>query len=722
MDKTGDVNVRGNKWQRLARWHHGQTVNEEGEDAAKDEGKRNIILDLKLKVNWGEWVVDPAERFYYVWLQVMIFPIVYNWVIIILRTCFTGIALSYLPVWLTLDYLSDLMYILDMVITVHTGYLDQGILIKDLNQLKKQYLHSKRFLRDLTSLLPTDLLYFVFGIQTPMVRINRLLRMPRLNEALDRMETRTSYPNTFRITKLMIYIFVLIHWNACLYFALSNYIGFGSDLWVYPNISKAEFASMRRQYFYCFWFSAQIFTTVGDTPLPKREEEYLFMIADLLIAVLVFASIVGNVGNVISSLRDRDNVFFPNHELVKAYLRSHHISKELRQRIDNWYQHLHINKKIMRENEILQQLPVHLRTEIAVSVHLPTLSKVTIFQSCEKSLLEELVLKLTPQVFSPGEYVCRKGDVGHEMYIIKEGKLAVVADDGVTEFAVLTEGNFFGEISILNIKGNKSGNRRTANIRSIGYSDLFSLSKEDLTDVLSEFPAAKHHLEEKGRQILTKMGMLEQSGEGEPREEEKVETKIKRLESNLEVLQTKLARLMVELESSSRKMKARVEQLEREVAALETQLPEDGEEAEIAEGRGEGVGGEFQWEREEAEGKEDEGSDPKVKKQGQGEDGNDVTKEGDGESTKSTKEDVKRPVEGDKSGLKDPDDKEKKKHDDGDITIEKGDDRPGKGDGAEIIPEEKKEDKSGERESEVEREKAEEDKRGKGQKDEDKKK
>lgn len=57
------------------------------------------------------------------------------------------------------------------------------------------------------------------------------------------------------------------------------------------------------------------------------------------------------------------------------------------------------------------------------------------------------------QVFSPGEYVCRKGDVGHEMYIIKEGKLAVVADDGVTEYAVLGAGNFFGEISILNIKG-----------------------------------------------------------------------------------------------------------------------------------------------------------------------------------------------------------------------------------------------------------------------------
>ncbi|KAK7938797.1 hypothetical protein WMY93_002123 [Mugilogobius chulae] len=604
MDDLGNVAVRNNQWQRLLNWHRRRTVNVH-EDGQNRKSEQNSALDRLAKINWREWVVDPAEQFYYIWLQVIIFPIVYNWVIIILRTCFTSIALNYLPVWLTLDYVSDLMYVTDMIITVRTGYLEQGILITDPTRLKKRYLRSRYFLRDVVSLLPTDFLYFAFGIQTPLIRINRLLRTPRLNEALDRMETRTSYPNTFRISKLMIYIFVLIHWNACLYFALSNYIGFGSDRWVYPNISNPVFAATRRQYFYCFWFSAQIFTTVGDTPLPHREEEYLFMIADLLIAVLVFASIVGNVGNVISSLRDRDNVFFPNHELVKAYLRSHHISKELRQRIDNWYQHLHINKKIMRENEILQQLPLHLRTEIAVSVHLPTLSKVTIFQNCETSLLEELVLKLNPQVFSPGEYVCRKGDVGHEMYIIKEGKLAVVADDGVTEFAVLSEGNFFGEISILNIKGNKSGNRRTANIRSIGHSDLFSLSKEDLTDVLSEFPAAKRHLEEKGRQILTKMGMLEESGEGAVEEKEKIETRIHRLQENVEILQTKLARLMVEMESSTRKMKARVEQLEWEVATLE--VPDDGLEIEddLGQGRGEGVGGEIELQREEAEGEEE---------------------------------------------------------------------------------------------------------------------
>ena len=70
-------------------------------------------------------------------------------------------------------------------------------------------------------------------------------------------------------------------------------------------------------------------------------------------------------------------------------------------------------------------------------------------------------------------------------------QLDVVADDGVTVFVTLADGAFFGEVSILDIPGNKTGNRRTANVRSVGYSDLFSLSKDDLWDALNEYPEAK---------------------------------------------------------------------------------------------------------------------------------------------------------------------------------------------------------------------------------------
>lgn len=50
MDKTGDVGIRRNQWQRLFRWQRGQKVTEEGEDGVKDEGKQNASVDSKLKV------------------------------------------------------------------------------------------------------------------------------------------------------------------------------------------------------------------------------------------------------------------------------------------------------------------------------------------------------------------------------------------------------------------------------------------------------------------------------------------------------------------------------------------------------------------------------------------------------------------------------------------------------------------------------------------------
>ncbi|XP_043914052.1 cyclic nucleotide-gated cation channel alpha-4 [Protopterus annectens] len=480
-------------------------------------------------------------------------------------SCFTQLQIDFLPVWLVLDYVSDFLYILDTAIKFHTGYMEQGILITDRKQIYIRYMKTSQFVTDIVSLLPTDFLYLKIGVNVPIVRINRFLRITRQFEAFDRIETRTSYPNIFRICKLMLYVFIVIHWNACFYFALSEYIGFGNDEWVYPSTSDPGFATHIRKYVFSFYFCTLILTTVGDVPGPVREEEYLFMVVEFLIAVLVFATIMGSTSSVIMNINNADAAFYPNHDLVKAYMKQQKLNKQLESRVNAWYQHLHINKKMTNENQILQHLPDRLRAEVAVNVHLQTLSKVQLFQNCEISLLEQLILKLKPQIYSPGEYVCKKGDVGREMYFIKEGKLAVVGDDGVTEYAVLGEGHFFGEISILNIKGSKSGNRRTANIKSIGYSDLFCLSKEDMTDVLIEFPDAKTIMEEKGKQILRKMNMLdEEAAAAADQRWEEMKKNLERMEAALTTLQTKFARLVAELESNTVKLKYRLQSLENE--------------------------------------------------------------------------------------------------------------------------------------------------------------
>ena len=116
------------------------------------------------------------------------------------------------------------------------------------------------------------------------------------------------------------------------------------------------------------------------------------------------------------------------------------------------------------------------------------------------------------------------------------------------------------------VSGNKNGNRRTANIRSVGYTDLFVLSKDDLWECLTDYPEAKAILIEKGRQMLRKDKMLdEEIARQQDFEQETTEQKVVRLEGGLDTICTRFARLLAEFNSMQLKLKQRVAKLERRV-------------------------------------------------------------------------------------------------------------------------------------------------------------
>ncbi|XP_065274298.1 cyclic nucleotide-gated cation channel alpha-3 isoform X2 [Emys orbicularis] len=527
------------------------------------------------------FVIDPSSNLYYRWLTIIATPVFYNWCLLVCRACFDELQTKHIILWVVLDYSSDIIYILDTFVRFRTGFLEQGLLVQDEKKLRQHYTTTVQFRLDMLSLLPTDLAYLKLGLNYPELRFNRLLRFARLFEFFDRTETRTNYPNMFRIGNLVLYILIIIHWNACIYFAISKLIGFGTDSWVYPNVSHPEYGRLSRKYIYCLYWSTLTLTTIGETPPPVKDEEYLFVVIDFLVGVLIFATIVGNVGSMISNMNASRADFQAKIDSIKQYMHFRKVTKDLEARVIKWFDYLWTNKKTVDEQEVLKNLPDKLKAEIAINVHLDTLKKVRIFQDCEAGLLIELVLKLRPTVFSPGDYICKKGDIGREMYIIKEGKLAVVADDGITQFVVLSDGSYFGEISILNIKGSKSGNRRTANIRSIGYSDLFCLSKDDLMEALTEYPDAKKALEEKGRQILMKDNLIDEEAAKAGADPKDLEEKVERLESTLDNLQTRFARLMAEYNSTQLKVKQRLTKVENKMKKYGSGFLSDGGEESV---------------------------------------------------------------------------------------------------------------------------------------------
>ncbi|NXC94932.1 CNG3 protein, partial [Certhia familiaris] len=532
----------------------------------KEKNKKKDKLNKKENIDKNKediFTIDPAGNIYYNWLFCITMPVMYNWTMIIARACFDELQQDYLVAWFVIDYVSDAIYVADMFVRTKTGYLEQGLLVKEEQKLREKYKKSFQFKLDFLSIIPTDLLYLKLGLNYPELRINRLLRVARMFEFFQRTETRTNYPNIFRISNLVMYIVIIIHWNACVYYSISKAIGFGSDTWVYPNTSDPEFAHLTRKYVYSLYWSTLTLTTIGETPPPVRDSEYFFVVVDFLVGVLIFATIVGNVGSMISNMNAARAEFQARIDAIKQYMHFRNVSKDMEKRVIKWFDYLWTNKKAVDEREVLKYLPDKLRAEIAINVHLETLKKVRIFADCEAGLLVELVLKLQPQVYSPGDYICRKGDIGREMYIIKEGKLAVVADDGITQFVVLSDGSYFGEISILNIKGSKAGNRRTANIKSIGYSDLFCLSKDDLMEALTEYPDAKAMLEEKGKQILMKDGLLDIEIANLGSDPKDLEEKVAYMERAIDRLQTKFARLLAEYEGAQQKVKKRLTQIEK---------------------------------------------------------------------------------------------------------------------------------------------------------------
>ncbi|CAG9534591.1 unnamed protein product [Cercopithifilaria johnstoni] len=520
-----------------------------------------------------KWVLDTNDEFYYYWLCAVSFAFAYNLIVVIARSVFKDLASGYYWIaWLIIDFVMDIIYVLDMFVHSRTGFLEQGLLVRDISRITKLYLKSLQFKLDIISVLPFDLiLSLIFRRSFPNMRFNRIIRYPRFSDFVDRTETRSSMPNAFRIFCVIANIVVIIHWNACIYFFISEIIGLGTDGWVYGQLNKQSLPdgvedTLARRYIYSFYWSTLILTTIGEVPSPKRNMEFLFVIMDLMCGVLIFATIVGNVGSAISNMSEARTKFQNKMDGIKRYMKLRKVNKELEMRVIKWFDYLWENKQSLSDQRVLKVLPDKLQTEIAMQVHYETLRRVRIFQDCEAGLLAELVLKLQQQIFSPGDYICKKGDIGREMYIVKRGKLQVVADDGIKIFATLQEGAVFGELSILNIAGSKNGNRRTANVRSVGYTDLFALNKNDLWIALKEYPDARKLLIAKGREILRKDGLLDEDA---PEEQMTAEEMAKSLQNTLKIMQTKMARFAAEFNSTKSKLLARIEYLETQLAKYE---------------------------------------------------------------------------------------------------------------------------------------------------------
>ncbi|XP_060533224.1 potassium/sodium hyperpolarization-activated cyclic nucleotide-gated channel 4 isoform X3 [Cylas formicarius] len=515
-----------------------ETVEDTGSEGAAGDN-RSAQRRRRRKLRQPRTVVNPDSNFYFYWLFVLTICVLYNLWTLIVRQSFPELQEMISTFWLTCDSISDLVFVLDLAVQFRTGYLEQGLMVYDSKKLACHYLRSRAFLLDLTALCPVDLLQFRFG-PNPLLRCPRFLKVYRAVNYYYMVESRTIWPNLWRVVNLIHILLILAHWFGCFYFLLSEAEGFQGD-WVYPY-RPGDYATLTRKYLGSLYWSTLTLTTIGDLPTPETNAEktdsvdgprslprrgvksrllqfstsngYIFTIVSYLIGVFIFATIVGQVGNVITNRNANRLEFERLLDGAKTYMRHHKVPGGMKRRVLRWYDYSWSRGRIQGGGDIntaLGLLPDKLKTELALHVNLSVLKKVTIFQECQPEFLRDLVLKMKAYIFTPGDSICRKGEVAREMFIIADGILEVISETGKV-LTTMKAGDFFGEIGILNLDGL---NKRTADVRSVGYSELFSLSREDVLAAMKDYPEAQEILQALGRKRLMEYSLVHLSLHGQ---------------------------------------------------------------------------------------------------------------------------------------------------------------------------------------------------------------
>ncbi|XP_018596529.2 cyclic nucleotide-gated cation channel beta-3-like [Scleropages formosus] len=463
------------------------------------------VIDVLLKPleekldTWLDKTIDPfTDRRYISWLSVVTIAYNYNVWFIPARLSFPYHTPWSIPFWILFDILADIVYIADIIIfQPRLQFVKGGDIIKDRSLTKFNYRGSARCQTDVLSVVPFDVLCLQFGF-TSFFRANRFLRQESFFEFSDRLESIMSKAYIWRVARTIGYLLYILHLNACIYYTACLYEGIGTTKWVYDGEGTAYLRS--------YYFAVRTLINIGGLPEPQTLFEILFQMLNYFIGVFVFSSLIGQMRDVIGAATAGQTYFRTSMDSTVAYMNTYKIPRLVQNRVRTWYNYTWDSQGMLDESELLEQMPLVMRTAIAVDVNLSTFQKIDLFKGCDNQMLVDMLLRLKSIIYLPGDFVCKKGDIGKEMYIIKAGAVQVVGGpDNKTVFVTLKAGCVFGEISLLQSAAN-GGNRRTANVAAHGFANLFVLDKKDLNDILVHYPESQKVLARKGRKLMKAKG------------------------------------------------------------------------------------------------------------------------------------------------------------------------------------------------------------------------
>jgi voltage-gated potassium channel len=382
-------------------------------------------------------------------------------------------------------YTIDAIFLIDIWIGTRSSHRDQGA--KRGGLIQSLYMR-RRLGVVLVGTLPIDILFLFIGANLwgiSLVLWFRLFRMIRLGLIFGilRQLERSTRSNTaaLRIARLITVVSVVLHLLACIWYLIPFIQEFPPDSW--PVRYEVVTGGVGMTYLLSIYWVVTTATTIGFGDIvPERGEEYVFAVVAMLVGASLFAYVIAAGASLISSLNLSKVAFWNRVNVVESYLRSRGVRHSVSEQVHQFYEYLWAHHGGLYQASLLIDLPAPLRLEVMSDLMRDLLPKVPIFRHSPPSLRNELLLALEPVTTQPGGYLVTEGDVADGIYFIAAGTVEVVSSDGETIHARLGAGEYFGDLTLL------LGERRSASVRSDGFSEVFRLGVDSFERIKSDYP------------------------------------------------------------------------------------------------------------------------------------------------------------------------------------------------------------------------------------------
>lgn len=437
-----------------------------------------------------------GRSLFFYWDNFVILLITYSAIIIPLEIALDSVSKS--RTVLTINTITVFCFLLDLIFNFYHALKKETETNANSKQnsalTRKQRLYSYLktwFIIDLISIIPYDLL-IQYSFLHPsyeylaLARTLRLLRLLKIAQFMQKWgQTEFSNQGVMRLFYFVYWTGLIAHWIALGWIYIGGVPEKINDLPIDPNEPFTL-------YNIALYWTITTLTTIGYGDItPKTNIQRMYTMIVMIIGAGLYGYIIGNIANLLTNIDIAKTNFMQKMEKINTFMKYRRIPVELQNRINNYYTFLWENRKGYDESNIMDELPSSLRMKIALYLNKDIFEKIPIFKEASEDLISELVLNLKPVIFTPGDYIFRKGDIGLNMYFISRGIVEVIDEDKEHVIATLTDGNFFGEMALV------FSAPRNASIKALDYCDLYTLDKETFDKVIVNFPDFAKSIEEK---------------------------------------------------------------------------------------------------------------------------------------------------------------------------------------------------------------------------------